>query len=205
MKLTESSFGLCLVGLVARRDFRSNRLNLFPNPALTGRAAGLRSRAISRKRIGPGSAEIQGRTLTKGGLAYVGGSYIRSSTAQFVPPGGDRAGGAGLRSHPPSFWRLLILAPVAFIRELNKQVRVGLVPCGEGPVCDTGPRVRSAARRLLLPGQAPFHSRPNVQIFLRLTTMMPRPATRSNWQVCDAPRSCTTLHRRCLPDFAGMV
>ena len=24
------------------------------------------------------------------------------------------------------------MAPVAFIRELNKQVRVGLVPCGEG-------------------------------------------------------------------------
>src|SRR5262249_11538514 len=33
---------------------------------------------------------------------------------------------------------------------------------------------------------------------------MPQPGTRSNRQACDAPRSCTTPHRRgCLPDFAG--
>jgi len=32
--------------------------------------------------------------------------------------------------------------------------------------------------------------------------MMPRPAMRSNWQVCDGLRSCATTHGR-LPDFGG--
>jgi hypothetical protein len=33
--------------------------------------------------------------------------------------------------------------------------------------------------------------------------MMPQPATRSNLQICDGLRSCTTTHDGCLPDFEG--
>jgi hypothetical protein len=57
-------------------------------------------------------------------------------------------------------------------------------------------------RRCLAPiacSEVARHGRRRWALFVRRAPMMPQPATRSNRQVCDAPRSCTT--RRGPPDF----
>jgi hypothetical protein len=42
-------------------------------------------------------------------------------------------------------------------------------------------------------------------LLVRCAPMMPRPAARSNRQICDGPRFCTTPHRRLCPRFRRVV